>query len=492
MIRRKLIPLFLFISLGVGLIMRGYQIKERFLYTHDNDLSSWIIKDVIIDKHPRLIGQLTSAPGIFIGPLFYYALIPFYLLGGMDPAAGLYLSLLIGLSTIVSIYFIMTRLHNETAGKITSLLYASSELISRTEREVVPTTPVMLWSIWCYYGVNLVFRGDKKGFLIAAVLFSLVWHINLALILLAPLFVVGFFYQIRKFKITDLLLPLIVFLTLSSPLLFFEKRHDFVQTKALVSSLLSVRDKEAGRTMPQKVTHVVSYALKNANHIFLDNGSDKNLWLIPGLLIASLLILILLRKIPFYEGPVFLLWMGLFIAFFTFHPINLSEYYLNGMNIFWIIILGLLLAALFSHKYFRILALAVLTFVLSANLSSFLVSPINASGYLERKSIVDYIEKDSHAHNYPCISISYITNPGYELGYRYLFYLKGLHVNQPISGSPVYTIVYPHPLVDRLDKTFGALGLILPDYDRYSPEAVKLSCMGANSNLTDPMFGFTR
>jgi len=472
--------------------MRGYQIKERFLYTHDNDLSSWIIKDIIIDGHPRLIGQLTSAPGIFIGPLFYYSLIPFYLLGGMDPAAGLYLSLLIGLSTIISIYFIMTRLHSETAGKITSLVYASSELISRTEREVVPTTPVMLWSIWCYYGVNLVFKGDKKGFIIAAVLFSLVWHINLALILLAPLFIIGFFYQIRKFKFTDLILPLIIFLTLSSPLIFFETRHGLVQSKALVGSLLSAGDKSAGITLPQKISHVISYALKNANHIFLDNGSQNNLWILPTLLIISFSLLILLRKIPLYEGPIFLVWMGLFIAFFTFHPINLSEYYLNGMNIFWIIILGLVLSAFYNNSRLRLISLAVLTFIMTANLSSFLVSPINASGYFERKSIVDYIEIDAKAHNYPCISISYITNPGYQLGYRYLFYLKGMHVNQPISGSPVYTIVYPHPLVDRLDKTFGALGLILPDYDRYSPGAVKLSCTGANSNLTDPMFGFTR
>jgi len=89
------------------------------------------------------------------------------------------------------------------------------------------------------------------------------------------------------------------------------------------------------------------------------------------------------------------------------------------------------------------------------------------------------------------VSVSFITNPGYELGYRYIFYLNNLHVNQPSSGSPVYTIVFPHTKVDRIDKSFGALGLILPDYEKYTEKEVNESCSGSNENLTDPMFGFT-
>ena len=94
---------------------------------------------------------------------------------------------------------------------------------------------------------------------------------------------------------------------------------------------------------------------------------------------------------------------------------------------------------------------------------------------------------------YPCVAVSYITKPGYNLGYRYLFVLENMHVNNPESLSPVYTIVFP--LDDTLfpvHKTFGAIGLIYPDYSRYNKEDVQKSCSGENSNLTDPMFGFTK
>jgi hypothetical protein len=127
------------------------------------------------------------------------------------------------------------------------------------------------------------------------------------------------------------------------------------------------------------------------------------------------------------------------------------------------------------------------------NLYKFFTLNVNRSGYLYRKAIVAEIKKDSLKHGYPCISISYITDPGYELGYRYFFWLADLHVNHPDSMSPVYTIVFP--LNDKLfpvDVTFGALGLIYPDYSRYTQEEVQISCSGENSNLTDPMFGFTQ
>ena len=67
----------LFLVLILGLLTRSYQLRERFGYTHDNDLAGWIVKDIVVDRHLRLIGQLTSSPGIFIGPLFYYLQIPF-------------------------------------------------------------------------------------------------------------------------------------------------------------------------------------------------------------------------------------------------------------------------------------------------------------------------------------------------------------------------------------------------------------------------------
>ena len=66
-----------------------------------------------------------------------------------------------------------------------------------------------------------------------------------------------------------------------------------------------------------------------------------------------------------------------------------------------------------------------------------------------------------------------------------------MHVNKPDSGAPVYTIVFPLRDDIGVDKTYGALGLIYPEHTRYNRKDIEESCAGENSNLTDPMFGFT-
>src|SRR3989344_3324902 len=123
--------------LAIGMFVRVYQYKERFNYNHDNDLSAWIVKDIVVDKHLRLIGQQTTAQGIFIGPYFYYALIPFYLATRMDPIGTVALPWLIGAASIFSIYYVVNKIWGRRPAFIAALLYAASFGISATEREIV-------------------------------------------------------------------------------------------------------------------------------------------------------------------------------------------------------------------------------------------------------------------------------------------------------------------------------------------------------------------
>lgn len=490
MIRKITLPPMLVAALLVGMITRCYQLRERFFYAHDGDLASWIVKDIVVDHHLRLIGQQTSSPGIFIGPYFYYSLIPFYLLTGMDPIGGLAVPVIIGVSAIISIYWIFKRIFNPIAAGFGSMIYASSFLISQTEREMVPTTPVMLWSVWFLYFIHRLFNGDKKSLLWLAVLFSLVWSLNLALILVFPLVIFAIIIHRRKYMVSDFVKPLSIIFVLSVPLWLFEIKHNFIQTRALADTLISSGVQKTDYI--GKISHVVQYLAKNSSGIFWDNPYSWSLWIIPGLLIFGLVILLLKKRLPAFYFPVFLIWITFNIIFFTFQSLNLSEYYLNNVNILWVVMAAVILERLWVNKITKILPIIIISLLVSYNMYIFFTSNINHFGYNEKKALVSYITSDAKEHNYPCVSVSYITSPGYNLGYRYFFYLAGLHVNEPISGSPVYSVIFPLSSVNHLDRTFGALGVINPDYGRYSSEAVNISCNGPDTNLTGPMFGFTK
>ncbi len=440
--------------------MRTYQLVARYGYGHDGDLASWIIKDVVVDKHLRLAGQLTSAPGIYIGPFFYYALIPFYLLTRLDPVGGLGLSVVFSAASLFSLYYVIGKLHGRKVAVITTLFYAGSYLLAGTDRGVVPTTPVMLWSIWFYYAVN------QGNLYLSAFLFGLVWHIHLALGLLSPL------VFLRKYSLKIWIIAGLIFALTSTPLILFEARHNFIQTRSLVASF------SASHTTPdylKKFGQVVLYSARNINSMV---GLNNN-YLLPTILLLGLL---------FHpRRRLFAGWILLYVIFFTLHPIILSEYYLNGLNILWLVAMGFIVARLP-----RLPVALLLAGFLGLNLFLLLSSGGDGNGYVERKNLVGYIAADAQKQGFPCIAVSYMTSPGYDLGYRYFFWLKNLHVNHPSSGSPVYTIVFPHTRAGRLDATFAGLGVVLPDQNRYFPDQVEKSCSGANSNLTDPMFGFTK
>jgi hypothetical protein len=488
---KKIFTPILLISLVIGIFVRSYEFKERFMYAHDNDLASWIVKDIVIDSHIRLIGQLTSSPGIFIGPYYYYTLIPFYLISNWDPLGTVWFSVLVGAISIISVYYVFLKLYGKTPAAIAGFIYSISFGISGSEREVVPTTPVFLWCIWFFYSIHLLFRGEKKGLLYAMVLMALVWHLNLALGLLFPLIIIAIWLHRKQYLFKDFYKPILTALLLSVPLMLFEIRHGFSQTRSLFGTLFGMHTGSAD--FLGKISHVVLYAARNASWILFWDPPFSD-YIIPGVLLVAFVIMLFFKK--YYEKYSLMLysfWLLVYILFFTFNSINLSEYYLNGLYIIWLTFTVLLLSYLASvHKMLKVMVLFILTLFTLQNFTSFITSPNNNSGYVERTALVKYIKIDSVAHNYPCVSVSYMTTPGNNFGYRFLFYREKLHVNQPKSESPVYTIVFPHTLANRIDKSFGSLGLILPDYERYTPNQVALSCSGANANLTDPMFGFTK
>ena len=180
--RRHKYFLILVIILVIGLFFRTYKLVERFGFGHDGDLYSWIVKDIVIDHHFRLIGQLTSAEGIFIGPFFYYLLVPFYLISGMDPIGSAYLSPLVGILTILSYYFVLTKLFNKQVGITAAFLQAILLGAVGFDRWVVPTITTKLWAIWYLYTIFMIARGNFKVLPLLGILIGLIWHVHLALL----------------------------------------------------------------------------------------------------------------------------------------------------------------------------------------------------------------------------------------------------------------------------------------------------------------------
>lgn len=488
---KKNIKVILWAILIVSFFLRVYNFRSYYIFSHDQDLASWIIKDIVVNGHQRLIGQETSSQGVFIGSLFYYMQIPFYWMSGMNPLGAVFLSIILGVFATYSIFYVLSKIDNEKVGLIGAFIYAVSALIVFTDREVAPTMPVVLWTVWYLYSLFLVYQSKYlKGFILWGLLIGLVWHLNLALIILAPLLLIAFLFSKRKIDVKAIIVGLVVLFVTSSPFILFEIRHNFSQTKSVILSLTTDKDLRVTNTKGYaKFDRVMQIVNKNSIGIF-----SKSNFIRPSIVTFGLLFLLVYfiknKKISGFFGLTYLMWIFLYLFFFTLNSLNVSEYYFNGMNIIWIIVSSVAASQLLERRNGKIIFYILGVLFVITNFNFIFNFNTDKKGYVEKMNLVKFINENRKEQGYPCISISYITKPGYELGYRQLFWLNDMHVNNPSSNSPVYTIVYPHSLVDKIDVSFGSLGLIYPDFKRYNKNEVEESCKGDNSNLTDPMFGY--
>lgn len=483
----------LFLILILGLFLRVYKPLTFFYFDHDSDLAGWIMRDILFNHHLRLIGQETSSHGIFIGPYFYYLQIPFFLLTKMDPAGTLLLPIILGIFSVWSVYFVFTKMFSKNVGLIGSLIYATSSLVVFTDREVVPTMPVMLWTIWFLFSLNQILKGKKYGYIILGILIGLVWSLNLQLIILMPLVILAQIFSKKQINFKELIVGSIIAFLMNIPFIAFELRHGFQQTKALFASLTTSKDYISGTSMGffAKLDRTMQLVYKNSTNIFALNTINLDTRIMFWFFVVLILCFVYKKIISKNLGVIFLIWLSIYILFFSKISLNVSEYYLNGMNIVYIILAAIGINELIKNKKRKHFGFLLIGIFLILNLYQFFTRPVNADGYIERKAIISAIKEDADLHNYPCVSLSFITTPGNDLGYRYFTWEENLKTKPVSNNIPVYSIVFPLSLVDGFDKSYGALGLIKPDYKKYNLKTIDTSCEGKDYNLTYPMFGFT-
>lgn len=482
--------LILLLILLIGLFFRTYAVLDRFEFAHDGDLYSWIVKDIVVDGHLRLVGQETSAPGIFIGPLFYYLLIPFFLLTNMDPVGAIIPITIMGILTVLSLYWVFSKLFNIKIGLIAAFLYAILLETVQLDRRVVPSTPTNLWVIWYFYVVISLVRGNFKVLPLLGILIGLIWHIHIALappMIAAPIAIL----LSRKIpKLKQVLYFLLTLLISSLPLLVFESRHAFIQTTNFLKNLGA--DYNGVSIGIYKFQQVLQMVTKNINTLFFAPHSfhfTQNIYFVL-LILLSMIYLLKKRVINYQVLTTFYVWILGVVLFFSISKSPISEYYFFNIEIIFILIISAYLYLLSKKsKVATILIVLFLSAVAIKNAHFLINQNYYHKGYKEKKGVVSFIKQEALQNGYPCVGISYITTPGENVGFRYLFYLNNIHLVHPSKEVPVYNIVIPEELSNEVQVKFAHIGLILPS-EIPTKDVLNKTCSGPNTNLTDPMFGY--
>ena len=370
-----------------------------------------------------------------------------------------------------------------------AILYATSWGIASYERWSVPTQPTLLWSIWYLFTCFKLLRGEVKYFWIYGVLLGLVYHIHIALAPLSILGPIAYALSSNKNKLLKVNFKVIVisgalFLASSSPFWLFELKHGFSQVKSVVK----VSQKDMGEpTGWQKVNKVVAASSKELQVRLLEGWDwQQRVWLWPIIMIMAVW-LVRRKGLTKRQAVIMGLWMVLILGSQFWSKRKVSEYYFSNLAPMAIIIVGLTGARIVDLKWGRAVVGGLVTAYILLNLNWIKARSISTESLLVKSQLVDAIRTDVVKQGYPCIGVNYIADFGSGVGFRYLFWYKGLELIKPGGDVPVYNIVVPAERSKDSQFRFGRYGLIMPEFKGEIDDGI---CRDKSRQL-DPLLGYT-
>jgi len=119
------------IILGIILLIasfcRLYKISSYMTFLGDEGRDVIIVRRLLVEGHPPLIGPGTSVGNMYLGPLYYYMMAPALLLANFSPIGPAVMIAILGIITVAFVWWVGRIWFSKSAGLIAAGLYAISQ-----------------------------------------------------------------------------------------------------------------------------------------------------------------------------------------------------------------------------------------------------------------------------------------------------------------------------------------------------------------------------
>lgn len=487
----------------LGVLFRMWRLPELFHFTYDEEIIALIGKRIWINQHVPLIGGVTPMH-VHLAPYFYWVSGFFLLLSRLDPLGwGVAAALLSGLTMCV-LYLVGKQFFDKTAGLFAVLIYSSSFFQNIFDRHWWGLAWNGLISLLTLYSLFQMSQKRYRYTFLLALVLAYGFHTDPSTLIL-HLFVL-FSVVFLKIQIPRKTWVLAVGLYLLSflPLVIFDVRHDFANSRGIFQFIDEVKNGNSGVVdlslvdgflfVPRTLSRILyvfgetnlarqySYCPQHAQGRFTDTPLLASLSIL-GLLILNVwyvtpqkkeekkgLALILLLFISTYVGVTLygLLFRG-----------DLFDHYLSPLFAAFIMLISFWLNQL--RKKFTILAVIILIIYVVSNLK-LLVTADHRFGYSDKRNAVRWAIATTGRNDF---SLDVVSSCFRYNGYRYLFYFYGKEpVKSYVDANFTYLYdkppAYQHPpyLVVITNPDFSETDEYSVEYGRYQPKVLTKATFG--------------
>lgn len=248
----------LILTLGIGFFLRFYKFSGFVTFLGDQGRDAIILKRILTFEHLPAIGPPTSVGQVYLGPFYYYFIAPWLLIfkfNPIGPAIGVavfsFLYLLIN-------YFIVKELINKKTALLSTIFLSFSSVLIELSRFSWNPNLLPLFTLSTIY---LLIQSTKTSrwyfFALTGAFLSFTAQLHyLTLFFLPAIAIVYGFYLIKNVRDKKFILNFLFFtfnfLLFSSPLIIFDLRHRFLNTKNFINLF-----QESGSSLITKINNLL-------------------------------------------------------------------------------------------------------------------------------------------------------------------------------------------------------------------------------------------
>lgn len=395
-------------------------LDKRIVFGWDQEQFSFQIKNIITKGDYTLLGpRVNNDRGFFLAPYFTYLLVPFYFLSNLHPSVLIFFVILVNLAFFFLSLSVIKRFFNEKIAFLFLILWSLNSLLQAYDSNawwplLVPLGVMVTWHLlWEIYHsprslVNWILLGAEAGFFM---------NMHFQFIFIVIFIAIFLFLGIRAGKIPALytIIPLVVFLFSFAPLVLFDLRHEFLNTKLFLNFFFS------SDVAQKKDLTVWLDVFGNflRPYIFI-----RSYYLAAPILAFLIFIILRLRQkskdflLHFYTAYVFILVVT--AIFFTVYGQRPSEYYFLYLAPFIILTIAQLVNTYQNNKYLRLYLVFIFLF------NGFYIVQ-NLSGYQDglyyKNQVAAEVKRNFDGKRF---NIAYDGPPGSDNGFRYLLEWHGV------------------------------------------------------------------
>lgn len=410
-----------------ALFLRLYKISDYMTFLGDEGRDAIVWLRMVRDHKLTLIGPVTSIGNMYLGPLYYYLMAPFYYLFGLSPVgSSIGVALFSGL-TVILIWYVGKTWFNEKAGLIASFFYSISPVVLYYSRSSWNPNVMPFFALICMIGIREVWQNHKYYWLIIigiSISFAIQSHyLGLLLLPTILLFWVLTMVSIKRGKksfkgfFLNTFFAVIAFLFLTIlPLVLFDLRHNFINFQSF--------QKFFGERQA-----TVNFKIYKAIPNFWPLWKTVVIRLVAGhkiffgqYLSLGFLVMVFLKRKTFFVKKEFLLcfvWLLFGLGGLGLYKQNIYDHYFGFLFPVIFLLLGYFLSTLLTFGLKgKFVSIATMVFLLVFNLQ---INPLKSQPNMQFNKVQEIDRLILKEANGKPFNFALIAKQNYDAGYTYFF-----------------------------------------------------------------------